>query len=63
MPNFLFEAFFTDKICLLLKVKELFSLNTMLLNEKHNNRNSKYINEFNNTDYVVKSIPRLENIQ
>jgi hypothetical protein len=31
----------------------------MLLNEKHNNRNSKYINEFN-TDYVVKSIPRLE---
>jgi hypothetical protein len=32
----------------------------MLLNEKHNNRNSKYINEFNNTDYVVKSIPRLE---
>lgn len=60
MPNFLFEAFFTDKICLLLKSKGVILFNTMLLNEKHNNRNSKYIEEFNNTYYVVKLIPRVE---
>jgi spermidine synthase len=60
MPNFLFEAFFTDQICLLLKSKGVVLFNTMLLNEKHNNRNYKYIEGFNDVDYLVKSIPRVE---
>jgi spermidine synthase len=60
MPNFLYEAFFTDQICFLLRSKGVVLFNTMLLNEKHNNRNSKYIKDFNKADYFVKSIPRVE---
>jgi spermidine synthase len=60
MPNFLFEAFFTDQICFLLKSKGVVLFNTMLLNENHNKRNAQYIKGFNDTDYVVKSIPRVE---
>lgn len=60
MPNFLYEPFFTDRICFLLRSKGVVLFNTMLLNEKHNLRNSKYITEFNDSDYVVKSIPRVE---
>jgi spermidine synthase len=60
MPNFLFESFFTDRICFLLKSKGFVLFNTMLLNEEHNKRNLKYITEFNYLDYVVKSIPRVE---
>jgi spermidine synthase len=60
MPNFLFEAFFTDQICFLLKSKGFVLFNTMLLNENHNNRNSQYIKGFNDADYLVKTIPRVE---
>jgi spermidine synthase len=60
MPNFLFESFFTDRICFLLKSEVFVLFNTMLLNEEHNKRNLKYITEFNYLDYVVKSIPRVE---
>lgn len=60
MPNFLFETFFTDQVCFLLRSKGVVLFNTMLLNERHNARNLKYITEFNNLDYLVKSIPRVE---
>lgn len=60
MPNFLYEAFFTERICYLLRSKGFVLFNTMLLNEKHNIRNSKYIKEFDDVDYAVKSIPRVE---
>jgi spermidine synthase len=60
MPNFLFETFFTDQICFLLKSKGAILFNTMLLNENHNKRNSQYIKGLNDADYVVKSIPRVE---
>lgn len=60
MPNFLFETFFTDQVCFLLRSKGVVLFNTMLLNEKHNARNLKYITEFNNVDYLIKSIPRVE---
>jgi spermidine synthase len=60
MPNFLYERFFTDQICFLLQSKGVVLFNTMLLNEKHNSRNSKYISEFKQAHYVVKSIPRVE---
>lgn len=60
MPNFLYETFFTDQICFLLRSKGVVLFNTMLLNEEHNSRNSKYITEFNKVDYAIKSIPRVE---
>jgi spermidine synthase len=60
MPNFLYETFFTDQVCFLLRSKGVVLFNTMLLNEKQNARNVKYITEFNNLGYVVKSIPRVE---
>lgn len=60
MPNFLYETFFTDQVCFLLRSKGVVLFNTMLLNEKQNARNLKYIKEFNNVDYLIKSIPRVE---
>lgn len=61
MPNFLFEAFFIDRICFLLKVNGNILFNTMLLNEADNIRNQKLIREFNKENFYIKSIPRVEN--
>ncbi|UFH35007.1 spermidine synthase [Flavobacterium acetivorans] len=60
MPNFLFESFFINRICFLLKSKGFVLFNTMLLDEKQNLRNSKFISEFSPVDYSIKSIPRVE---
>jgi spermidine synthase len=46
MPNFLYENYFINRICLLLKSKGFVLFNTMLLNEEHNLRNKKYISDF-----------------
>ena len=61
MPNFLFESFFINRICFLLNSKGFILFNTMLLNQKDNLRNEKYIAEFNNFYFKIKSIPRVEN--
>lgn len=60
MPSFLFENFFTQRICALLENKGLILFNTMILNEKDNQRNSKYCNEFYQPNYKLKIIPRVE---
>ncbi|WP_413998296.1 spermidine synthase [Flavobacterium sp. W1B] len=60
MPNFLFESFFINRICFLLKSKGFVLFNTMLLNEEQNLRNLKFISEFSPVDYKIKSIPRVE---
>lgn len=60
MPNFLFESFFINRICFLLKSKGFVLFNTMLLDEKQNLRNLKFISEFSPVDYSIKSIPRVE---
>ncbi len=60
MPNFLFEKFFMNRIGELLKINSCILFNTMLLNEKDNLRNEKYIAEFNNKPFKVKKIPRIE---
>ena len=60
MPNFLFEKFFMNRIGKLLKINSCILFNTMLLNEKDNLRNEKYIAEFNNKPFKVKKIPRIE---
>ena len=60
MPNFLYETFFINRICFLLRSKGFVLFNTMLLSEKQNLRNRKYISEFNTIHYKTKSIPRVE---
>ena len=60
MPNFLFENFFTNRICLLLKSKGFILFNTMILNESENIRNKKYVSEFYKNNFKIKTIPRVE---
>ena len=60
MPNFLFETFFINRVCSLLKSHGFILFNTMLLNESQNLRNKKYISEFYANQFQIKTIPRLE---
>lgn len=60
MPNFLFEKFFLDRICTLLKEDGFILFNTMILDEAHNVRNRKYISEVNNELFTSKMLPRIE---
>lgn len=60
MPNFLFERFFSERICTILKNQGFVLFNTMILNEKHNVRNRKYISEINPKLYTTKMLPRIE---
>ena len=60
MPNFLFETFFINRVCSLLKSHGFILFNTMLLNERQNLRNKKYISEFYENQFQIKTIPRLE---
>lgn len=60
MPNFLFEKFFLDRICTLLKEDGYILFNTMILDEAHNVRNRKYISEINPKLFSAKMLPRIE---
>lgn len=60
MPNFLFEPFFIHRICSLLKSKGFVLFNTMILDEKQNLRNKKYVSEFYENHFKIKTIPRIE---
>ncbi|MBW1658367.1 spermidine synthase [Flavobacterium quisquiliarum] len=60
MPNFLFEKFFLDRICTLLKDNGYVLFNTMILDEAHNVRNRKYISEVNSELFTTKMLPRIE---
>lgn len=60
MPNFLFETFFINRICSLLKSKGFVLFNTMILNENQNQRNKKYVSEFYAHQFKIKTIPRIE---
>lgn len=60
MPNFLFEKFFLDRICTLLKDGGYILFNTMILDEAHNVRNRKYISEINPKMFTAKMLPRIE---
>jgi len=60
MPNFLFEDFFVKRICFLVKHKGFILFNTMILNETQNIRNKKYVAEFYNHQFQIKTIPRIE---
>ncbi|SHL83741.1 spermidine synthase [Flavobacterium xanthum] len=60
MPNFLFEDFFIKRTCFLLQRKGFILFNTMILNETQNIRNKKYVSEFYNPQFQIKTIPRVE---
>jgi spermidine synthase len=60
MPNFLFESFFSRRICSLLQEKGFVLFNTMILDEAHNVRNRKYITEINAEFFSSKMLPRIE---
>ncbi|KAF2513896.1 spermidine synthase [Flavobacterium foetidum] len=60
MPNFLFEKFFSERICYLLKDEGFVLFNTMILDEAHNVRNRKYISEINPKLFKTKTLPRIE---
>lgn len=60
MPNFLFEDFFVNRICFLLQSKGIVLFNTMCLTAGHNFRNQNFIKNFNNSNFEIHSIPRIE---
>lgn len=60
MPNFLFEKFFIDRVCFLLNSKGIVLFNTMCLTAGDNFRNQNFIKDFNNTNFKIQSIPRVE---
>lgn len=61
MPNFLFEKFFVDRICMILKEDGFVLFNTMILDETHNIRNKNYVTEVNSKLFQTKMLPRIEN--
>jgi spermidine synthase len=60
MPNFLFETFFINRICFLLRSKGFILFNTMILNETQNIRNQKYVSGFYKNQFRIRTIPRIE---
>ncbi|MBK0368498.1 spermidine synthase [Flavobacterium agrisoli] len=60
MPNFLFERFFSQRVCQMLKNKGFILFNTMLLNTSHTQRNQKYMSEIDSISFSVKALPRVE---
>lgn len=60
MPSFLYQNFFTDRICNLLNHKGFILFNTMLLNKKQNLLNETYISSFKKENFNIRAIPRLE---
>lgn len=60
MPNFLFEEFFQNRTCFLLKEKGIILFNTMCLSEKENLRNKKYLENVNSELFFARTIPRVE---
>lgn len=60
MPNFLFERFFSERVCSLLKDQGFVLFNTMILDEAHNVRNRNYIAEINPKQFSSKMLPRIE---
>ena len=60
MPNFLFEAFFANRILEILDSKGIILFNTMCLTDSDNKRNRAYQNLFDDELNTVQTIPRVE---
>ena len=57
MPTFLFQAYFTDRICMLLNNKGYILFNTIVLNEANKQRNIEFLELFD-TEKYAKTIYR-----
>lgn len=62
MPNFLFEKFFIDRICYLLKSKGFILFNTMVINEKQKQLNLDFFNAFDGSKYTVTKLHKIEEL-
>jgi spermidine synthase len=60
MPNFLFEAFFANRILEIIKKNGFILFNTMCLTDADNIRNSAYLKLLDKKNVHVQSIPRVE---
>lgn len=62
MPNFLFEKFFIDRICFLLKPKGCILFNTMILSDKQKQLNLDFFNAFDANKYKVNRLHKIEEL-
>ena len=62
MPNFLFEKFFIDRICFLLKPKGCILFNTMVLSDKQKQLNLDFFNAFDANKYKVNRLHKIEEL-
>ena len=60
MPNFLFEPFFTSRICFLLKSHGFVLFIIIILKETQNIFNKKYVSEFYENQFQIMKITRIE---
>ncbi|HEU4497338.1 MAG TPA: fused MFS/spermidine synthase, partial [Flavobacterium sp.] len=60
MPAFLFEEFFQDRTCFLLKDRGIILFNTMCLSAQDNLRNKKYLENADPALFYARTIPRVE---
>ncbi len=60
MPDFLFEFFFINRICFLLKPKGHILFNTMLLNYTQKQLNLDYVKNFSSKKYAVTIFNKME---
>lgn len=56
MPAFLFEPYFTDKVCTLLEPKSFIVFNTMILNTTQKGINKEYLKNFNPKLFKVQNL-------
>ena len=56
MPDFLFEYYFINRICFLLKPKGIILFNTMILKAKQKQINANYMTNFDANKYTVSKI-------
>ena len=60
MPNFLFETFFMNSIGIILEPCGAILFNTMILNQKQNERNEKFLDDLDAQSFTIEKIPRIE---
>ena len=60
MPNFVYDDFFKDRICVLLENHGVILFNTMILSQKQNLLNETYISSFKKENFIIRALPRLE---
>lgn len=60
MPSFVYEHYFRNRLCFLLKSQGFILFNTMILDDKQNLLNETYISSFKKENFSIKSLPRVE---